>query len=136
VNFDTLQALDRLQQDIDNRQYEGYAGKPWQDYDVVICAREDESVSRWRQLPSKYVHEYHHMAPRRRVVATRFYQELSWLFERLRYIHVNEIERQTNHDFYAELAETASLYLKAQQSALTAAGLLEAVLDRVRRIYR
>ena len=136
MNFDTRQALDRLQQDIDGRVYESFAGSEWQDYDVRVCIRESDLITHWRKLPSKKINEYHNKQPHRRVVATRFARELSWLFERLRAIHVNEIERRTNHDFYAELADTANLFIQQHQSAVTAATLLEAVLNRVQRIYR
>lgn len=136
MNFETRQALDRLQHDIESRIYETFSGSEWQDYDVSVCIRENDSIVHWRKLPSKYISEYHNKQPHRRVVVTRFARELSWLFERLRGIHVNEIERRTNHDFYAELADTANLFIQQHQSAVTAATLLEAVLNRVRRIYR
>lgn len=136
MNFETRQALDRLHQDIESRVYETFSGSDWQDYDVRVCIRENDPIVHWRKLPSKQINEYHNKQPHRRVVATRFARELSWLFERLRAIHVNEIERRTNHDFYAELADTANLFIQQHQSAVTAATLLEAVLNRVQRIYR
>ena len=136
MNFETRQALDRLQQDIEARHHEGFRGKAWTDFDVMVCRREDETIRHWRKSPSSHVHEYHHKEPYRRVVETRFASELSWLFERLRHIHVNEIERQTDYDFYADLAETANLFIEEHQATLTALSLMEAVLNRVRRIYR
>jgi len=137
VNFDTLQALDKLQQAIDNREYEKHMqDAPWQDYDVMVCPREDESVKHWRMLPPDNVHDFQRQEPHRRVVATRYASELAWLFGELKAIHTSELEYNTYHDFYAELAELAGLYIEEHKSGATATHLLEAVLDRVRRIYR
>ena len=136
MNFDTLQALDKLKLAIDNREYEGQMkDAPWQDYDVMVCQREDESVRHWRMTPPKDVHQFQQQGPRRRVVATRYASELAWLFGELKAIHAHEIELHTYHDFYAELADLASLYIEKNKSGVTATRLLEAMLDRVRRIY-
>ena len=136
MNFDTQQALDKLRQAIDEREYEGYAGGDWQDYDVTVCVREDETITHWRKLPSRNIQEFQRLEPRRRVVATRYAHELSWLFEELRSIHPNEIERHTHHDFYADLADTANHFIAGKKASVTASTLLENVLERVRFIYR
>ena len=136
MNFDTLQALDKLKLAIDNREYEGQMGDgQWQDYDVMVCKREDESVRHWRMTPPKNVHLFQQQEPRRRVVETRYASELAWLFGELKAIHVQEIELHTYHDFYAELADLAGLYIEKHKPGVTATRLLEAVLDRVRRMY-
>ena len=136
MNFDTQQALDKLQQAIDGRVYETYAGGTWKDYDVQVCVREDETVTHWRRQPSRNIQEFQREEPRRRVVATRYAHELSWLFEQLRGIHPNEIERHTMHDFYAELADTANRFIAGKKASATASTLLQEVLERVRTIYR
>ena len=136
MNFDTQQALDKLQQAVVARDYDGYSGKDWQDYDVTVCVREDEAVTHWRKLPSRNIHEFQRLEPHRRVVATRYAHELSWLFEQLRSIHPNEIERHTHHDFYAELADSANRFIAEKKASVTAPTLLEEVLQRVRTIYR
>ena len=81
MNFDTRQALDRLEQDIQDRRYEGFTGKLWYDFDVMVCWREDEAIRHWRKLPSINVKEFHRMAPQHRVIETGYARELSWLFE-------------------------------------------------------
>jgi hypothetical protein len=136
VNFETRQALDRLEQDIQDRGYEDFSGKLWHEFDVMVCPRENEAIRRWRKLPSSNVNEFHHMVPQHRVIETGYARELSWLFEQLRHIHVSEIERRTHFDFYAELAETAILFIEQHRQALTALSLLQAVLTRVQQIYR
>ena len=136
MNFDTLQALDKLKLAIDNREYEGnVGGSQWQDYDVMVCQHEDESVRRWRMAPPKNVHQFQRQQPHRRVVETRYASELAWLFGKLEAIHAHEIELHTYHDFYAELADLAGLYIEKHKPGVTATRLLEAVLDRVRRMY-
>ena len=137
MNFDTLQALDKLQVSIDDRLYEGQRGvSEWRDYDVLICERKDEAVRHWRMLPTENVHAFQRKEPHRRYVATRYASALAWLFEALKAIHENESEHHTHHDFYAELADTANLYIDENTAGVTATRLLETVLNKVRSIYR
>gem|GEM_PF-6443103 len=137
MNFDTLQALDKLKLVISNREYEPQLkNASWQDYDVMVCHQEDESTKHWCMLPPEDVHHFQHQEPHRRVVATRYASEVVWLFGELKAIHVNELESHTYHDYFAELADAANLYIEEHKAGVTATRLLETVLDRVRRIYR
>lgn len=137
MNFDTQQALDRLQMAISEREFEDQEIGSWQEYDVAIAdTDDDEELSHWRRLPSESEQEFRRVEPHRRVVITRFAKELSWLFQELKKIHPSEIERHTNHDFYAELADEANLYIEHHRQDVTASRLMEAVLDKVRKIYR
>jgi len=137
VNFDTLQALDKLKLAITHREYESQMDSPsWKEYDVMVCEREDESIKHWRILPPDNVHHFQRQEPHRRVVATRYVSELAWLFIELKAIHANELESHTYHDYFAELADVANLYIEEHKAGATATRLLEAVLDRVRKIYR
>lgn len=136
MNFDTLQLLDKLQQDIGERVYEEQAGATlWQDYEVMVCETADDYSRRWSRLPPEREYKFQRTEPRRRVVATRFAGALIWLFDELRSIHANEDEIYTFFDFYAELADTANEYKDEHKSGATATRLLETVLDKVRRIY-
>lgn len=136
MNFDTLQALDKLKLAIENREYEEQLEEAeWKDYDVMVCHSGDESARHWRMLPPENVHQFQSQEAHRRIVETRYADELAWLFRELKVIHAHEIERHTYHDFYAELANVANLYIDKHKSGATATRLLEAILDRARRIY-
>ena len=137
MNFGTLQALDKLQLSIGDRLYEGQQGiGEWRDYDVLVCERKDEAAEHWRMLPPETVHTFQRKEPHRRYVATRHAGALAWLFEALKPVHEHESEHHTHHDFYAELADTANLYIDENRADVTAPRLLETVLDKVRSIYR
>ena len=138
MNFDTLKALDKLKQEIGDRSYEELTGSSyWREYEVMICERADDSANRWARLPltSQEVNEFQRTEPRRRIVATRYATSLVWLFQELARIHADESEFRTYHDFFAELADTANQYLDERKGGATATRLLEAVLDKVRKMY-
>ena len=136
MNFDTLKALDKLEQLIGDRSYEELTGTShWQEYDVMICERADDYTKRWTRIPPPDIHEFQRAEPHRRVVATRYATSLVWLFNELEKIHAKEDEFRTYHDFFAELADTANEYLDERKGGATATRLLEAVLDKVRSMY-
>ena len=138
MNFDTLKALDRLQQDIAERSYEDLIGPSyWRDYEVMICERADDSANRWARLPltPRDVNEFQRTEPHRRIVATRYAASLVWLFQELAKIHAAEVEFRTYHDFFAELADSANQFLDERKSSATATRLMEVVLDKVRKLY-
>ena len=138
MNFDTLKALDKLKQEIGDRSYEELTGTSyWREYEVMICERADDSAKRWARLPltSQQVNEFQRTEPRRRIIATRYATSLVWLFKELEKIHASEDEFRTYQDFFADLADTANEYLDERKAGATATRLLEAVLDRVRKLY-
>lgn len=137
MNFETEQKLDKLSQIIKERVYDELVQEDdeWDEYDVRVVSRADESGKRWTRLPVKSI-DYHHTEPRRRLVATRYSAEVVWLFKELRTIHPEEIERYNWHDFYAILADTANHYIEVHKGSTTATRLLEEVIRKVREIYR
>jgi len=137
MKFETLQKLDKLQEEIEVRAFdrEKTAIDEWEDFDVIVRSQQDDRTRRWVRIPAQ-TFEFHQAEARRRAVVTRYARELSWLFEALRKIHPDEIERLSNHDFYAFLADAANLYIEENKGGLAASRLLEAVMGEVRRVYR
>lgn len=137
MNFETLQKLDKLQQEIDDRAFE--KEKPisdeWEQFDVIIRSKTDEYIRRWVHVPTQS-HDFHRAEPKRRSVVTRYAKELVWLFKKLEEIHPGEIERLSDHDFYGLLADAANLYMEENKQGMTASGLLETLVDEVREIYQ
>lgn len=137
MNFDTQQKLDKLSQQILDRDFAHYQadGAVWEQYDVMIVHRANSDADHWARLPSQTT-EYYHAEPRRRLIATRYANELIWLFEQLHAIHPEEIERYGWHDFYAILADAANHYIDVHKGGVTATRLLEEIIKKVRDIYR
>ncbi len=137
MNFETEQKLDKLSQQIAERAYENanHENSEWQEYDVMVVMRANEDAQRWARLPARTI-EYHHSEPRRRLIATRYADDIIWLFKELSTIHPEEIERYSWHDFYAILADAANLYIEEHKGSTTANRLLESIVNNARQIYR
>ena len=137
MNFETLQKLDKLQTEIEQRAYERQKPKSdeWEHCDVLVRGKANERTRHWGHVPPQSL-DYHISEPRRRVVITRYARELIWLFEQLKAIHPGDIERISDHDFYGLLADEANLYLEQHKQSATASRLLEAMINKVKDIYR
>jgi len=119
MKFETLQKLDKLQEEIEDRVFEQdkFATNEWEGFDVMVSSKPDDSTQRWVRIPAQTL-EFHHTEARRRAVVTRYARELIWLFKALGQIHPEEIERLSNHDFYAYLADAANLYIEENKGYL------------------
>ena len=116
MDFDTLQALDKLLTKVEAREYEDHKSDEWQNYEVKVCPREDESTRRWRMVPPDNKLDFHHKSPQRRLVTTRYASAIAWLFDEIKKIHQHESDRHSYHDLYADLADEANLYIEKNKS--------------------
>lgn len=123
--------LDELKLQISGQSIPSEA-RDWEEWggaDVMILGRMDQSSKDWVGT-QPIVISAQKLAPKRRVVVTKFSRELSWLFCQLRDIFSERIDYVSKYDFYGLLAQSAIEYLERNQGTETSTGLLIAVVEQ------
>ncbi|MFH1295793.1 MAG: hypothetical protein ABIJ04_00770 [Bacteroidota bacterium] len=80
--------------------------KDWCGADVVITGLATQDQKTWL-ADQPVVISKQKTPPRRRLVVTKYHQELSWLFNQLRDLFGGHIDYITKYDFYGTLADKA-----------------------------
>ena len=123
--------LDELKLQISGQSIPSKA-RDWEEWggaDVMILGRMDQSSKDWVGT-QPIVISAQKLAPKRRVVVTKFSRELSWLYCQLRDIFSERIDYVSKYDFYGLLAQSAIEYLERNQGTETSTGLLIAVVEQ------
>lgn len=102
--------------------------KEWGGADVIIRDRTNEELEQWAD-EDRIILGLQENIPKRRLVVTKHSKELSWLFEQLRDIFLDQIDYASKYDFYGALAQSAIDYINENKGNEDPQELLLAVLN-------
>ena len=107
--------------------------RPWGGADVIIAPSVTEELKEWLGDQPVVISEQKTM-PKRQVVITDYWKELSWLFDQVKVILADHIGYITKYDFYGRMADAANRFIENHEE-YEAEDLLLAALWEVKRYY-
>ena len=106
---------------------------PWGGADVIIAPSITKELKEWLE-DQPIVISNQKTIPKRRLVITEYWKELSWLFDQAKVILADQIEYITKYDFYGGMADASIRFIENHEE-YEAEELLLAALWEVRRYY-
>lgn len=80
--------------------------RDWGGADVIITGKPSSEETEWLKSQPTVI-SFQQSQAKRRLIVTKYHQELSWLFNKLRDIAGTRIDYVSKYDFYSSLAVAA-----------------------------